>query len=237
MNIVEQSAAEIAVIVPVLNEAGRINSFLRHLRSRTTGHSVQIIVVDGAAGCETISSITEADIVKLSAQKGRAKQMNAGAAAANAPILVFLHADAQLPPNALGEISDTMKNQEYAAGAFEIEYDSDSFVLRLIALRSNIRCRISRIPYGDQGIFVRKDYFQSIGGYRQIDFLEDVDLMRRIKRDGKKICILKSRLRASARRWQKEGILYGMIRNNIVVGLFHLGVSPNALARFYRKAT
>jgi rSAM/selenodomain-associated transferase 2 len=237
VNIAGQSTPEISIIAPVLNEADRINSFLRHLRLQTTGHNAEIIVVDGADDSSTIAAIADSDVVRLAAPKGRAKQMNAGAAAAKAPILLFLHADAMLGPEALNEISDVMRDQKYAAGAFEIEFDSESFLLRLIALRSNIRCRLSRIPYGDQGIFIRKDYFEHIGGYREIDFLEDIDLMRRIKRDREKICILKSKIRISSRRWDKEGILFCTIRNQIAVSLFHLGVHPNTLARFYKKVS
>ena len=160
--------------------------------------------------------------------------MNAGAAKALGRILLFVHADTDINSEALKAILETMSEEQYVGGAFEIEYDSESFLMKLIAMRSNLRCRMSRIAYGDQGIFIRKEYFEHIGGFSEIDFLEDVDLMRRIKRDGKKICILKDRITVSARRWGKEGILLGAVRNNVVVGLFLLGVDANRLVKFYK---
>jgi rSAM/selenodomain-associated transferase 2 len=227
-------AVALSIIVPVLNEASCINSFLENLKLVTAGCNAEIIVADGAQDCGTIAAITDPDVMRLAAAKGRARQMNAGAAVAKAPILLFLHADIQLPLGALEQILAALKDNKYVGGAFEIAYDSKSFLMRLVAMRSNFRCRISRIPYGDQGIFIRKEYFERIGGYLEIDFLEDVDLMRRIKRDRGKICILKSRIVASPRRWEKEGLLYTAIRNNIVVSLFHFGVHPNKLAKFYK---
>ena len=231
----EKSSPDISIVVPVLNESQHINAFLQNLKSQMAGHKVEIIVVDGTQDCGTIAVINDSQITRLAGPKGRAKQMNVGSAVAKGRVLFFLHADTILPPGALEKISDVMEAPKYVAGAFEIEYDSESPMLGFIAWRSNLRCRVTRIPYGDQGIFIRKAYFERIGGYREYDFLEDVDLMRRIKRDGGKICILKSQLRVSSRRWEKEGFFYCMIRNQIMVTLFHFGVHPNKLARYYRK--
>jgi len=231
----EKANIEISIVVPVLNESQRINTFLHHLKRQTLEHKAEIIVIDGAQDCGTISVINDSQIIRLSGPKGRARQMNTGAALAKGRILLFLHADTLLPDGALVKIAQAMKCSGYVGGAFEIEYDSNRPILGFIAWRNNMRCRVTRIPYGDQGIFIRREYFEQIGGYSQYDFLEDVDLMSRIKRDGKKIHILKNRLKISSRRWEKEGIFYCMIRNQLMVTLFHFGVNPNKLARFYKK--
>ncbi len=233
----EKARPDISVVVPVLNESQCINVFLDNMKSHTAGHKVEIIVVDGAQDCGTIAAIDNSQVIRLAGPKGRAKQMNAGSAVARGDILFFLHADTILPPGSLDKISDVMKDQRYVAGAFEIEYDSSNPKLGFIAWRNNLRCRVTRIPYGDQGIFIRKEYFDRIGGYREYDFLEDVDLMRRIKRDGGKIRILNSQLKVSPRRWEKEGFFYCMIRNQIMITLFHFGMHPNKLARYYRRIT
>ncbi|UCF57844.1 MAG: glycosyl transferase family 2, partial [Deltaproteobacteria bacterium] len=98
---------------------------------------------------------------------------------------------------------------------------------------ASLRCRLTRIPYGDQAIFIRRDYFNRIGGYREISLMEDVELMRRIKHIGKKICILPDRVMTSARRWDEEGFVFVLIRNPILFTLYILGVSAEKLARFY----
>jgi rSAM/selenodomain-associated transferase 2 len=225
----------ISIIVPVLGEAGRINAFLDKLLRIINGRRAEIIVVDGANDAATISAIAHPDVIRIASERGRARQMNAGAAIAKGNILLFLHADVELGACAMEHVSAAMSNGEYAAGAFSLDFDNKGLMLRLIAARSNLRCRLSRIPYGDQGIFIKTAYFKQIGGYREIDFLEDVDLMRRIRRDGKKICLLKDKIITSARRWEKEGVLFCTLRNQVMVSLFALGVNPNRLAQFYRK--
>jgi GT2 family glycosyltransferase len=99
------------------------------------------------------------------------------------------------------------------------------------------RSRLTRIPYGDQAIFIRRDYFRSMGGFQDIPIMEDADLRRRIKKKGGKIHILRDRVKISARRWEKEGILYGTLRNWLLVSLFYAGVKPERLARFYAPNT
>jgi len=107
--------------------------------------------------------------------------------------------------------------------------------MKYIATRASLRSRWNRIPYGDQAIFVRKKYFDQIGGYKEIPLMEDVDLIRRIKKHGKKICILPDKVITSARRWESKGALYTTMRNQILVRLFYLGVSPHRLVKYYRR--
>ena len=112
--------------------------------------------------------------------------------------------------------------------------DSNRWILEYIATRASLRSRLNRIPYGDQAIFIRKSYFDKIGGFRDIPLMEDVDLMRRIKKDGRRIHILRDKVTTSGRRWEKEGAVYTTLRNQVVVMLYYLGVSPHKLARLYK---
>jgi rSAM/selenodomain-associated transferase 2 len=159
--------------------------------------------------------------------------MNAGATVARGEILIFLHADTILPDNALEKISQALQGRDYVGGAFDLKIDSDRLFLKYISARASLRSRWNRIPYGDQAIFIRKKYFDQLGGYKEIPLMEDVDLMRRIKKDGKKIFILPDKVITSARRWESDGILFTTMRNQILVRLFYLGISPHRLAKYY----
>ena len=161
--------------------------------------------------------------------------MNAGAEIARGEILLFLHADTFLPEGALDKIAQILSDDKYVAGAFDLGIDSDKLLLKFISAWARMRSHMNRIPYGDQAIFIKKDYFEKIGRYNEIPIMEDVDLMRRIKKDGKKIHIFKDKARTSPRRWEKEGILYTAMRNQVLLALYYLGVSPYKLVKFYRS--
>jgi rSAM/selenodomain-associated transferase 2 len=222
-----------SIIIPVLNEAGQINLLIEHLRKQNHEFSYEIIVVDGDPQGSTVGAIQAKDVTAITTDKGRGKQMNAGAAIARGEILIFLHADTILPDNALEKISRAMQDQDYVGGAFDLKIDSDRLFLKYISARASLRSRWNRIPYGDQAIFIRKKYFNQLGGYQEIPLMEDVDLMRRIKKDGKKIVILHDKVITSARRWESDGVLYTTMRNQILVKLFYLGISPHKLAKYY----
>ncbi|MHC4118620.1 MAG: TIGR04283 family arsenosugar biosynthesis glycosyltransferase [Planctomycetota bacterium] len=230
-----QEQCRFSVIVPVLNEADRINSLIDGLHNQGAEPSCEIIVVDGDPKGGTVKAIEARDVVTITTEKGRGRQMNAGAAAARGEILIFLHADTVLPDAALEKIERVLENQEYVGGAFDLKIDSDTLFLKYISVRASLRSRWNGIPYGDQAIFLRKDYFDQIGGFKDIPLMEDVELMRRIKKDGKNICILPDKVTTSARRWQRDGALYTTLKNQVLVLLFYLGVSPGRLAKYYRR--
>ena len=223
-----------SIIVPVLNEADQINATIEHLCNENTEGICEIIVVDGDPDGGTIKNIQNKSVKTVTSSKGRGRQMNTGAAIASGEILVFLHADTRLPEMALEKIYSILQSKKYVGGAFDLAIDSDRLLLKYIAVRASFRSRLNRIPYGDQGIFIRKDYFDRIGRFKEIPLMEDVDLMRRIKKRGDKISILRDRVKTSARRWETEGALYTTIRNKILVSLYYLGVNPYKLAKFYR---
>jgi rSAM/selenodomain-associated transferase 2 len=228
-----QNRYHFSVIVPVLNESGQINTLIENIHSCSQPYKCQIIIADGDSRGGTARAIRDNNIVAIISEPGRGRQMNAGAALATGDVLVFLHADTRLPRQAFARIDNLMRKDGFVAGAFTLAVDSKRFGLRYVELAAAFRSRLLRIPYGDQAIFMRKDYFEKIGRYKEIPLMEDVDLMRRIKKAGGKIAVLSERVSTSARKWEKDGILFGTLRNHVLVGLFYLGINPQTLARFY----
>ena len=224
-----------SIIVPVFHEGNRINDLIDHLNSLDSKESFEIIVVDGDRERDTLKAIQSNRVIKIFSEKGRAKQMNAGASIAKGDILIFLHADTELPTHALKKIESVIEKRGYTAGAFDLGIQSKKLIFKVIAFLGSLRSRLNRIPYGDQAIFLRTEYFNNIGGYKEIPLMEDVELMRRIKRSGKKIWILYDRVMTSPRRWEKEGVIYCILRNWVLQGLYFLGVSPHKLVNFYRS--
>lgn len=225
-----------SVIVPVLHESRRINRLIDHLQRLETHHQgCEVIVVDGSPEGDTIDAVRSDQVVTITAEQGRAQQMNAGATVAHGEVLIFLHVDTELPHDALSKIGSVMKRTEYVGGAFELGIRSDRRVYRVLEYWVYIRCRLTRIPYGDQTIFIRRNYFKKIGGYREIPLMEDVELMRRIKKRGDTICIIPEQVMTSPRRWEQEGFIYVNVRNTALFILYYLGVSPAKLARFYKN--
>jgi rSAM/selenodomain-associated transferase 2 len=223
-----------SIVIPVLNESDGINSLIENIEGLTGDRGHEVIVVDGSPTKDTIRAIDNERIIKLISLKGRAPQMNAGASVAKGEILIFLHADTELPQDALIKIDSVMALGRYIGGAFELGIDSEKMRFRMLARWASLRCRLTRIPYGDQAIFIERDYFNTLGGYKDIPLMEDVELMRRIKRRGGKICILPEQLKTSPRRWEEEGFVYVNVRNAILFALYMLGVSPEKLVSFYK---
>lgn len=224
-----------SIVIPVLNESDRINSLIENIEGLIGYGGHEVIVVDGSPTKETIRAIIKENIVKLGSPKGRARQMNAGASVAKGEILIFLHADTELPRNALTKIHLAMAQGGYVGGAFELNFNSEKMRFRMLALLASLRCRLTRIPYGDQAIFIGREYFNALGGYQDIPIMEDVELMRRIKRKGDKICIIPEKVKTSPRRWEEEGFVYVNARNTFLFFSYVLGVSPEKLASFYKN--
>ncbi len=225
--------SSISVIVPVLNEAGGINDLISHLASLRSPLSREIIVVDGDPQAGTIGSITQGGVITALAGPGRARQMNHGAALASGDILLFLHADTLLPEDALAGIPEALDDRRFVAGAFDLGIRSTRRIFRLTERYAALRTRLTRIPFGDQAIFIRKNYFDEIGGYSDIPLMEDVEIMRRIRRRGGEITIIPRKVMTSARRWEREGVLYCTLRNWMLQLFYALGVKPERLAKWY----
>jgi len=228
------SEPSISVVVPVFREAETINSLILTLKELAQGGSLEIIVVDGSPEAETVRAIDDDGVIRKVSGRGRGRQMNGGASCASGEVLLFLHADTRLPSGALGHVRSCLGDSQIVAGAFDLGIDSKRWGFRVIEYVASVRSRLTRIPYGDQAIFIRRNYFEALGGYRDIPLMEDVDLMRRIRKKGDRICFISQRVRTSPRRWEREGILYTTLRNWTLVTLFLFGVEPERLVRFYR---
>ncbi len=230
-----QDTPSVSVIIPVLREAHQLDSLLDHLCLMADDLPVEVIVVDGSPDGETIKTISREGVTLLTAPAGRARQMNAGAAAAKGDFLLFLHADTRLPRRAFRRIAETLSAGRYVAGAFDLRYGSARPSMRLIAGMACIRSRLTRIPYGDQAQFFRRDCFEILGGFSDIPLMEDVEIMRRIKDRGERIFILPEPVISSARRQEKEGVVRCTLRNWAIMTLYLLGMSPERLVRFYKN--
>jgi rSAM/selenodomain-associated transferase 2 len=165
---------------------------------------------------------------------GRGAQMNSGAARATGEWLLFLHADCRLPEGWLEAFARTAREPAVIGGWFRFALDAPHWQARLIERLVAVRVRVLKLPYGDQGIFVRRDVFTRLGGYREWPLMEDVDFVRRMIAAGRAV-ELPLPLVTSARRWQRDGWLRRSSRNLMLVSLYFGGISPARLARWYER--
>jgi len=222
----------LSVIVPCLNEAediGKTLAALAPLRAR----GAQVIVADGGSSDDTVARAAPLADTVIVAPRGRAAQMNAGAARARGEILLFLHADTFLPDAADTLIVEGLKRSRRGWGRFDVTIDARHPLLRAVEALMNLRSRLTGIATGDQGIFVTRSLFIAAGGYPEIALMEDIALCRRLKRFGPPLC-LKQRVVTSARRWEKRGVVRTIL---LMWGLrlaYRLGADPGKLAlRYY----
>lgn len=220
----------ISIVMPVLNEEAIIEDTIRSLNDSR----LELIIVDGGNQDRTASIVSKYNVRLISSIPGRGRQMNYGARYAASDILLFLHADSKITDRGIDALLKTMENPLTIGGAFRLAINSRSPYLSFVALMANIRSIIFRLPYGDQGIFIRRSVFEEIDGYSDIPIMEDIEFIRRLKRRGK-IRILKEKVLVSARRWDKEGPVYTTLRNWILATLYFLGVSPARLFRWYKE--
>lgn len=225
---------DISIIIPVFQEEKIICETLDTLRNLNDNAAAEIIVADGDPHKRTIQAISGRPLVKtLAAPKGRSRQMNAGAKIAQGEILLFQHADTRLPEDALTRIRQAVKNRKIAAGAFELGIDAPNPAFRVIEWMASCRSRLTRIPYGDQAIFIRHPLFRELGGYQPLAIMEDINLMQRIKKCGSNIEIIRQKVHTSPRRWEKEGILACTLRNWLLSSAYYIGVPPEKLIKYY----
>jgi rSAM/selenodomain-associated transferase 2 len=160
--------------------------------------------------------------------------MNAGAAAATGEILLFLHADTRLPPQFDEMVVSALLVPGTIAGAFALHIDAPIKSLRLVEVGVNWRSRIMQMPYGDQAIFINKEVFHQIGGFPELPFMEDFEVMRRLRPMGR-IAIIPQPVITSARRWQKKGVYKTTLMNQIAIVAYLLGVPPKQILHWYRE--
>jgi uncharacterized protein len=226
---------KISVIIPVLHESGKINEILDSIESASAYVPYETIVVDGDSSGSTIAHISDSSVITLTAQRGRALQMNAGAARACGDILLFLHADTLLPQKAFLKIIAALSDNSFIGGAFDLKIQNRRWIFRAIGRAASWKHRLTRVPYGDQAIFMLRAYFENIGGYTGIPLMEDVELMKRVKRHGGRIIILPEAVTTSSRKWETEGVIYTIIRNWIIQALYLFGIPARRLIKYYYK--
>jgi rSAM/selenodomain-associated transferase 2 len=220
----------ISVIVPALNEASLIAAAVR--RAWETGPH-EVIVADGGSVDGTADLAHQAGCTLVQGATGRAWQQNLGARQATGDVLLFLHADTWLAPGALRQIEGAVADRRVLCGAFMQSIEAPGAIYRLLERGNGWRAKWRGLPYGDQGIFVRRDLFDEVGGFPEIKLLEDVLLMKRLRRHARPV-LLAGPLHVSARRWQRKGVLRQTARNWLLLAAARAGVHPDRLAQFYR---
>jgi rSAM/selenodomain-associated transferase 2 len=222
---------KLSIIVPVLDEAGGIAAALDGLTD-LRARGAEVIVVDGGSRDGTAERARPGADRVLSAPRGRASQMNAGAAAASGNALLFLHADTRLPAEADRIVDDGLQRSGRSWGRFDVVIAGRSPLLRIIAWFMGVRSRLTGIATGDQAIFVRRDAFQAAGGYPTIALMEDIALCKALKRISPPLC-LRERVVTSGRRWEEHGIVRTMLLMWSLRLSFYFGADPKTLARRY----
>jgi rSAM/selenodomain-associated transferase 2 len=219
----------ISIIIPTLNEADIIASSLRDLLQRDG--DFEVIVADGGSCDATACVVGRFAAVRLvTCSKGRGRQMNAGACVARGDILLFLHADTYLPPAALPMVAGALKDHGVVGGSFCLAFDHHHPLLKLYSQMSRINNLL--FTYGDQGLFLRTDTFNALGGFRNAPFMEDVEILLSLRRLGRFVKFGRPVI-TSARRFLKYGIIRQQLRNMALVSLFHMGVPASVLKRYY----
>ena len=224
-------ADRLSIIVPVLNEEVRISAHLAKLVGLSGVD--EIIVIDGGSVDRTPQLAVAARCRVMTAPRGRGTQMNAGAVAASGDILLFLHADVTLPADAPSLIRTALADPGVVAGAFRtrtIAEGRHTWATRWLGL-ADLRSRYTRLPYGDQALFVRRDAFQRVGGFPAQPLFEDVEISRRLRSVGR-VRTLRARVSVSGRRFLARPLYFAILMNVLPI-LYRLGVSPQTLQRAY----
>ncbi|HUL95643.1 MAG TPA: TIGR04283 family arsenosugar biosynthesis glycosyltransferase [Usitatibacter sp.] len=220
----------VSIVIPALDEAAVIGATLAALREERAA-GTEVIVADGGSRDATCAIAAPLADRVLTAPRGRASQMNAGAAAARGDVLLFLHADTILPPRAIDAVREALGTR-HAWGRFDVAIDRGGAMLLLVAAMMNARSRLTGIATGDQAIFVRRTAFEAVGGFPAIPLMEDVAMSRALRRVSRPAC-LRERVVTSARRWESRGTLRTIALMWRLRLEFALGCDPVALARRY----
>lgn len=222
---------QISVIVPALNEAPHISATLARLRLlRKRGH--EVIVIDGGSGDDTPALAGPLADRVIIGERGRARQMNAGAAVADGDIYWFLHADTLAPLDADKLILAALASAKHQWGRFDVVLPGNNLLLRLVARLMNLRSRLSGVATGDQGLFITRSAFERIGGFEDIPIMEDIAASRALKRMSRPVG-LHTPLLTSDRRWFQHGIIRTIATMWALRFAYFLGVPPWRLARYY----
>ena len=221
----------LSIVVPVLNEAtGIVPALTALLPLRERGH--EVIVVDGGSSDSTVELAQGLADRMLAAPRGRASQMNAGAAAASGDALVFLHADTRLPEHADALVAQALSRHRW--GRFDVRIDSAHPLLAVVGAMMNFRSRLTGIATGDQAMFASRAAFNEAGGFAGIALMEDVELSSRLRRRGPPACLREEAI-TSGRRWERNGVVATIVLMWRLRLAYFFGADPARLARTYAR--
>ena len=222
----------LSIVVPVLDEAEGIVATLASL-APLRARGAELIVVDGGSRDATVARAQALADRVMEGPRGRARQMNAGAAVARGPTLLFLHADTRLPEDADRLIASALGVAPLAWGRFDVAIEGHSRMLPVVAAMMNLRSRLSGIATGDQALFMNREAFDAVGGFPHQPLMEDIELSARLKRLSTPVC-LRERVLTSGRRWEQRGVWRTIVLMWRLRLLYALGVRADRLAPWYR---
>ncbi len=225
------STMAVSVVVPVVNEELQVAAAVV---SAWESGANEVIVVDGGSHDRTCHRAAEVGARVLTSPPGRAVQQNKGAGEAIGEVLVFLHADCRLPVGAAARAEQALADPRVVGGAFRQRIDADGGLYRLLEYGNAWRAKWRQVPYGDQGLFVRRDCFEAVGGFPEVPLMDDVMLARTLRRLGR-LQLLEGPLVVDARRWEKQGVVRQTLRNWCLLAAWRCGVSLDRLAGLYRR--
>lgn len=221
----------ISIIIPTLNEAAHLPATLARIPKTPT---IEVIIADGLSQDTTMATASSSGALIIVSPRGRSRQMNTGAREARGEFLLFLHADTLLPDDFADYIPSILTRPGISAGAFRLKFHPPLPGLKLIETLANWRARTLQLPYGDQGIFLRADRFRALGGFAEIPLMEDVELILRLRRQGR-IAIAPLPVTTSSRRWRDNGVWQNSLKNQLILAGYLAGISVDRLARWYQK--
>ena len=239
--------SDISIIIPTLNEESQIGNWQK-LQSlvggrfcaipgaHDTGASIpcEIIIVDGGSSDQTVSLARDQGFRVEACNSGRGAQLNHGARLASGRILLFLHADTELPADFATPLLHCLNKTSTLAGAFSLTIQDAGLLLQAVCFGANLRSRLLHLPYGDQAIFIRRDDFLRLGGFPEAPIMEDFIFIKRARQEGR-ITTLPQRVTTSARRWQRLGAIRTTLINQLVIIGFYVRVPLQKLASLYRR--
>ena len=221
----------LSVVIPTWNEAASLGSLVDDLASLRC--AFEVIVVDGGSSDDTVAIARQRGAETLVVSRGRGSQLAAGAAAASAGVLLFLHADVRLPIETCRALDRMVSEGAVRAAAFRLRIDASRAAYRVVEAAANLRSRLLALPYGDQGLLITRALYDHVGGFAHVPLMEDVMMARALRAHGG-VRLLREHVLVSARRWERDGVLRRSMRNLVLLTRFLSGASPRVLARSYR---
>ena len=220
----------LSIVIPTLNEAPRIEASVRCAFGL---RPFDVVVADGQSEDGTGDIARSFGATVVTCQRGRGHQLNAGARIATGDVLLFLHADCWLEPDATRQIEAALSDSQIVGGAFRQRIDHDRKIFRWLEWGNAARVLWRKLPYGDQGIFFRRETFEALGGFLEVSLMEDVLLMQKLRRRGGRLALLPGPLHVDPRRWLAHGVVRQTLKNWTLLTGLRLGISPDRLARYY----